>query len=92
MKKKISGDKQEVAKLTFEELIAQLLQYAALPKECADIMGMTVDNVRNYCRRGRFEGAVQFGNEWLIPRETIESYMSTSRGRPGKKKPNETEQ
>ncbi len=91
MKKKPSGAAAATAPPTLEQLIEQLLEHAALPKECSEIMNMTVDNVRNYCRRGRFEGAVQFGNEWLIPRTTIENYMSRSRGKPGKRKNPETE-
>ena len=67
-----------------QELVKQIEQIAALPKECAEIMNMTVDNVRNYCRRGRFENAVQFGNEWLIPRETIAAYMENKRLKPGR--------
>jgi hypothetical protein len=74
-----------------QELIDQILLQAVLPKECAEIMQMTVDNVRNYCRRGRFEGAVQFGNEWLIPRSTVEQYLKTSRGKPGRRTADEVE-
>jgi hypothetical protein len=73
-----------------QDLVAQLLKHAALPTECAEIMDMKVDNVRNYCRRGMFEGATRFGNEWLIPRTTIEQYLKTSRGKPGRRSAEET--
>lgn len=71
---------------TIDELLEELRKIAVLPAEAAEIMDLEVDAVRNYCRTKRLADAVKFGNEWLIPRTSIESYMAHSRNRQGKKK------
>lgn len=72
--------------VSLQDLVDNLLKHCALPLECAEILEMKLDDVRNYCRRGRFEGAMRFGNEWLIPRESIRQYAEKSRGKPGRPK------
>jgi hypothetical protein len=81
MKKKPAAQPTDAS--VIQDLVGQLLKHAVLPKECGEIMDMTVDTVRNYCRRGRFAGAIQFGNEWLIPRATVDQYMEKRRGKTG---------
>lgn len=71
---------------TIEEILDELSTVALLPAAAAEIMDMEVDYVRNYCRTKRLANAVKFGNEWLIPRASIEEYMTKSRNRQGKKK------
>ena len=71
---------------TIEQILEELDTVAVLPAVAAEIMGMEVDYVRNYCRTKRLADAVKFGNEWLIPRTSITSYMANSRNRQGKKK------
>lgn len=71
---------------TIDELLDELRKIAVLPAEAAEIMELEVDAVRNYCRTGRLADVVKFGNEWLIPRTSIDSYMATSRNRQGRKK------
>lgn len=71
---------------TITQLLEEIERLAVLPKVAATIMEMDVEAVRNYCRTGRLVGAVKFGNEWLIPRVSIEAYMANSRNRQGKKK------
>lgn len=78
--------------VTHQEIVAELLTLVALPAECAEILEMKLDDVRNYCRRGRFEGAIRFGNEWLIPREAIRQYAEKSRGKPGRPKSDEKQE
>lgn len=81
MKKKPANPQKSPS---LDELVTKLLEHAALPAECAELMDMKLDNVRNYCRRGLLEGAIRFGNEWLIPRSTIKQYLEKSRGKPGR--------
>lgn len=88
MAKKLSQP-QEVS---LQELVDGLLKHVALPAECAEILDMSLDNVRNYCRNGRFQDAMRFGNEWLIPRESIRQYAEKSRGKPGKPKKQVTDE
>lgn len=71
---------------TITQVLEELGRVAVLPREAATMMEMDVDAVRNYCRTGRLVDAVKFGNEWLIPRASIEAYMANSRNRQGKKK------
>lgn len=71
---------------TIQQLLEELSCLAVLPVEAAGMMEMEVDAVRNYCRTGRLSGAIKFGNEWLIPRASIELYMTNSRNKQGKKK------
>lgn len=71
--------------LTLSACLERVNELAMLPKECAEVMGMTVDAIRNYCARGRLVGAVRFGSEWIIPRESVTEYMATRRGQQGNK-------
>lgn len=83
--------RKRVGRSDLQKLVDNLLKHCVLPVECAEILGLKVDDVRNYCRRDRFAGAVRLGNEWLIPRETVQEYLTKSRGRPGRKSAEEAE-
>jgi len=44
------------------------------PMEASDRMHLNVQTVMKWCREGRLEAA-KVGRKWLIPRESVDSYI-----------------
>ncbi len=49
-------------------------------EEAAKILGYTKRAVTALCRNGKLDGAFRMGNQWLIPRATVENYEKGPQG------------
>ena len=49
-------------------------------EEAAKILGYVKSSVTGLCRKGKLEGAIRIGHQWLIPRKTIENYEKAPQG------------
>ncbi len=47
------------------------------PAECAQILGVSEQAVRDECRSGRIQG-IKFGGRWLVPRSELERVTGES--------------
>ena len=57
--------------------------YVSAP-EAAEMLNLGRNQIGKLCRAGRFEGAAQIGNAWIIPRKSVENYTPGPRGpKPG---------
>ena len=57
--------------------------YISAP-EAGEILKLGRNQIGKLCRAGRFGGAAQIGNAWIIPREAVLNYKPGKRGvKPG---------
>jgi hypothetical protein len=49
-------------------------------EEAATISGRKISMISRLCREGRLDGVIKMGVQYLIPRQSIESYTPGKRG------------
>jgi excisionase family DNA binding protein len=50
-------------------------------EEAATLSGRKISMISRLCREGRLSGVIKMGAQYLIPRQSIESYTPMRRGR-----------
>ena len=48
--------------------------------QAAEMKQLSTGHIRQLCIKGKLAGAQKMGNQWIIPRETIEKYKPAPKG------------
>ena len=61
------------------------IENLVLVSEAAKMLGLTPQRIGTFCRQGRFKGAKRIGYYWVIPKESVLSFVRQPHGTPKRK-------